>query len=229
MARRGAPALYELMRQPGGASPAPRASAPGAGRHGHAPGIPDSFTVSFARLVMIAVGVVVAIAIAYGIGVQRGRATAGGAGATPPVGPVGRTEPSAPAGGAAPKIPSLGGKSAGGSPSTDPLPKAAATDNNGDPRVKGMRYFVLGHPSSERAAEMVEFCRLNGLDAHLVPDNTALLRKVIVLPGYADAKDKASPEIKSLEAKIKSVGEKWKKTAPRINQDFSQAYPEKFQ
>jgi hypothetical protein len=72
MARRGAPALYELMRQPGGASPAPRASVPGAGRHGHAPGIPDSFTVSFARLVMIAVGVVVAIAIAYGTGGWRG-------------------------------------------------------------------------------------------------------------------------------------------------------------
>jgi hypothetical protein len=161
--------------------------------------------------------------------VQRGRATAGGSGATPPPAPAGRAEPGSPNAGTAPKIPSLGGKSAGGAAVTDPATKPAATDNNGDPRVKGMRYFVLGHPSSERAAEMVEFCRLNGLDAHLVPDNTALLRKVIVLPGYADAKDKASPEIKALEAKIKSVGEKWKKTAPRINQDFSQAYPEKFQ
>ena len=46
---------------------------------------------------------------------------------------------------------------------------------------------------------------------------------------YADAKDKASPEIKALEAKIRSVGEKWKKTAPRINKDFSEAFPEKFQ
>lgn len=217
------------MRQPGGAAPAPRPAAPGSSRHGHAPGIPDSFTISFARLVIIAVGVVIAIAIAYGIGVQRGRATAGGAPATPSSASAGRSEPTASTGGAAPKIPSLGGKSAGGAPSADPTAKPVATDNNGDPRVKGMRYFVLGHPSSERAAEMVEFCRLNGLDAHLVPDNTALLRKVIVLPGYADAKDKASPEIKALEAKIKSVGEKWKKTAPRINQDFSQAYPEKFQ
>lgn len=178
---------------------------------------------------MIAVGVVVAIAIAYGIGVQRGRATASGAGAAPPTAMPARTDPPATTGGAAPKIPSLGGKSAGGASASEQAPKAPVTDNNGDPRIKGMRYFVLGHPSSERAAEMVEFCRLNGLDAHLVPDNTALLRKVIVLPGYADAKDKASPEIKALEAKIKSVGEKWKKTAPRINQDFSQAYPEKFQ
>jgi len=217
------------MRQPGGPAPAPRPAAPGSARHGHAPGIPDSFTISFARLVIIAVGVVIAIAIAYGIGVQRGRATAGGSGATPPPAPAGRVEPGSPNAGTAPKIPSLGGKSAGGAAVTDPATRPATTDNNGDPRVKGMRYFVLGHPSSERAAEMVEFCRLNGLDAHLVPDNTALLRKVIVLPGYADAKDKASPEIKALEAKIKSVGEKWKKTAPRINQDFSQAYPEKFQ
>lgn len=217
------------MRQPGGAAPAPRPAAPGSARHGHAPGIPDSFTISFTRLVVIAVAVVIAIAIAYGIGVQRGRATAGGAAATPAPASAGRNDPAASAGGTAPKIPSLKGTSAGSAGPVDPATKPTATDNNGDPRVKGMRYFVLGHPSSERAAEMVEFCRLNGLDAHLVPDNTALLRKVIVLPGYADAKDKASPEIKALEAKIKSVGEKWKKTAPRINQDFSQAYPEKFQ
>ena len=215
------------MRQPGANAPAsPRPAAAGAPRHGHAPGIPDSFTISFARLVMVAVGVVIAIAVAYGIGVQRGRATAapGSADANPA-----RADPATGSGGQAPKIPALGPKSDGASGVASGGSKAAAPDNNADPRVKGMRYFVLGHPSSERAAEMVEFCRLNGLDAYLVPDNTALLRKVIVLPGYADAKDKASPEIKALEAKIRTVGEKWKKTSPRINQDFSQAYPEKFQ
>jgi hypothetical protein len=223
MARRGAPALYELMRQPGGSAPAARPAAVGSARHGQAPGIPDSFTISFARLDAVAVGVVVAIAIAYGIGVQRGRSSV--AAAAPSQGTA-KADSGGPSGGPAPKIPALGGKS-GSAPSAPP--KASATDNNGDPRVKGMRYFVLGHPASERAAEMVEFCRLNGLDAYLVPDNTALLRKVIVLPGYADAKDKASPEIKALEAKIRSVGEKWKKTAPRINKDFSEAFPEKFQ
>ena len=107
------------------------------------------------------------------------------------------------------------------------LPPRTATDNNGDPRVKGERYFVLAHPSSERAPEMLDFCRLNGLDAYLVPDDNALLRKIIVLPGYRDASDKSSPEIKNLEAKIRSVGDKWKR-ASRGNKDFGDAYPELF-
>ena len=38
---------------------------------------------------------------------------------------------------------------------------------------------------------------------------------------------KSSPEIKALEAKIRSVGEKWKKLA-RGNKDFGDAYPELF-
>lgn len=93
--------------------------------------------------------------------------------------------------------------------------------------MKGHRYFVLAHPSSQRASEMVDFCRLNGLDAHLVPDDNALLRKIIVLPGYRDATEKSSPEIKQLEAKIRSVGELWKSKA-RGNKDFGDAYPELF-
>jgi cell division septation protein DedD len=121
---------------------------------------------------------------------------------------------------------------AGSSGTTAPRQPAAparpsATDNKGDPRIKGERYFVLAHPSSDRASEMVEFCRANGLDAYLVPDDNALLRKVIVLPGYKDASQKSSPEIKALEAKIRSVGEKWKKQA-RGNKDFGDAYPELF-
>jgi hypothetical protein len=50
---------------------------------------------------------------------------------------------------------------------------------------------------------------------------------VIVLPGYKDASQKSSPDIKALEAKIRSVGEKWKKLA-RGNKDFGDAYPELF-
>lgn len=221
MTRRGAPALYELMRRPGApADAAPRAApAPAAAssRTGRAPGLPESFTISLGRAAALAAGVVVLVAIAYGIGVQRGRATAGRAAAEPA-----SIDPVTPA----PSRPSAAPSGAGGRQATGPV-RPAATDNKGDPRVKGERYFVLAHPSSDRASEMVEFCRANGLDAYLVPDDNALLRKVIVLPGYKDASQKSSPDIKALEAKIRSVGEKWKKQA-RGNKDFGDAYPELF-
>ena len=225
MTRRGAPALYELMRRPGtpvdaAPRPAPRAApspAAGASRTGRAPGLPDSFTISLGRAAAIAAGVVVLVAIAYGIGVQRGRATAS-RGASEPA----TIEPAAPT----PARASGTSGSTTSRPSTTPA-RPSATDNKGDPRIKGERYFVLAHPSSDRASEMVEFCRANGLDAYLVPDDNALLRKVIVLPGYKDASQKSSPDIKALEAKIRSVGEKWKKLA-RGNKDFGDAYPELF-
>ena len=227
MTRRGAPALYELMRRPGtsaeGASrPAPRAASTvpaGAPRTGRAPGLPESFTVSLGRAAALAAGVVVLVAIAYGIGVQRGRATASRGAADPAA--IESVTPPSPA-------PARAGTSGATSPRQPNAPaRPGATDNKGDPRIKGERYFVLAHPSSDRASEMVEFCRANGLDAYLVPDDNALLRKVIVLPGYKDASQKSSPEIKALEAKIRSVGEKWKKLA-RGNKDFGDAYPELF-
>lgn len=231
MVRRGSPALYELMRKPGsgggagqgdGPQGAPRRSSPG-------PGLPDSFEVSLGRAAAIAAGCVLLIAIAYGIGVQRGRSLGRdpGSGDAAP-----RTEATAPA------TPSATGPGSGSMGTAGPAsvqgPSGGrksgavdrpATDNTADPRTKGTRYFVLAHPSSERAAEMVEFCRENGLEAFLVPDDNALLRKIIVLPGYRDASEKNSPEIKALEAKIRSVGDKWKRSS-RGNKDFSDAYPE---
>lgn len=225
MARRGAPALYELMRRPGspgaasGTDPGPAPTR----RSGRAPSLPATFELGVGTVAVIAVAVAVAIAVAYGIGLQRGRSLAGAPGASTEQAPSGAQERTAatPAPSAGPRIPSLGERA----PAAARRTEAAATDNNGDPRVKGSRYFVLAHPSSQRAAEMVEFCRLNGLDAHLVPDDNALLRKIIVLPGYRDASEKSSPEIKQLEAKIRSVGESWKSKA-RGNKDFADAYPE---
>lgn len=207
------------MRRPGNAAPAaPTAAAP-ARRTGKGPSIPDAFEVSLGRALAIGAGVVVAIAIAYGIGVQRGRSLAGGAtpSAEPAAAPGTSTQDAA-----SPRIPALGGGT------SKPAPKASgATDNTADPRVKGLRYFVIAHPASQRAAEMVEFCRENGLEAFLVPDDNAMLRKIIVLPGYRDASEKSSPEIKALEAKIRSVGDKWKR-ASKGNKDFSDAFPELF-
>ncbi|MBL9141359.1 MAG: hypothetical protein JNK53_05780 [Phycisphaerae bacterium] len=134
--------------------------------------------------------------------------------------------------------PSAASQSGAGSPNVSPasggsgssaLPGAplAATDNKMDPRVKGMKYYVLAHPATDRAPGMVEFCRGNGLDAYLVPDDNAMLRKIIVLPGYRDSSEKSSEPIRKLEAEIRRVGDKWKNAA-RGNKDFSDAYPEMY-
>ena len=227
MVRRGSPALYELMRKPGSGGGAGQGDVPsGAPRRGSpGPGLPDSFEVSLGKAAAIAAGCVVLLAIAYGIGVQRGRSLGRDPGSSDS---GARTEVSPPAVTPPPGTGTVGNAPAGPTgtaPRKAGTADRAATDNNADPRVKGTRYFVLAHPSSERAAEMVEFCRENGLEAFLVPDDNALLRKIIVLPGYRDASEKNSPEIKALEAKIRSVGDKWKRSS-RGNKDFSDAYPE---
>jgi hypothetical protein len=169
-------------------------------------------------LVVGAVALVVAIVIAYNVGLRgNGTPSAGDSGTEGPAKPM------------APVTTGSQGTqgnqgSAGRSP---PVPPIAATDNNGDPRLKGFKYFVLAHPSTERAPAMVEFCRINGLDAYLVPDDNAMLRKIVVLPGYRDSSEKSSEPIRKLEAEIRRVGEKWKNAA-RGNKDFSDAYPEMF-
>lgn len=225
MVRRGAPALYELMRKPSGAAagqPKPVAPRPAA-RPGSGPSIPDSFEISLGKLILLGVAVVVAISLAYGIGLSRGRSS--GPAASDPaaaVAPADRSRASAAPG---PAVPPLRGD--GSSSASRPEGQALASNNPGDPRVKGWWYFVVAHPSTQRATEMVEFCRKNDLEAHRVPDDNALLRKIIVLPGYLDPSEKSSPQIKALKARILEVGEKWKNAA-KGNQDFSGAYAEKF-
>jgi hypothetical protein len=232
MARRGAPALYELMRPgqaPGAESPsapAPRQPSPRRG-----PTQPIVFEVPF-RWALATVGIVaVLLAVAYGIGVARGRAL--GSAALPAEAVVAAPQSGSPAasGAGSPTIPSMKQGDAAGTapkrPVADGRPLPPAANNNVDPRVKGNRYYVLAHPSGEKAPGIVDFCRANGLDAYLVPDDTALFRKIIVLPGYKDASEKNSPEIKALEAAIKRVGAKLKAQA-RGNPDFADAYPEIF-
>ena len=241
MARRAAPALYELMRRPG--APGTSASSPAMTgtprRVGNAPGLPSTFEISLRRAIVIGIAVVVAVSIAYGIGVKRGSSASTGAprngsdaeSVSPPLVVSQQTSP---------LIPAIPGKSSGATGSKTAAPVSgtsgsgktataarAATDNKSDPRVKGMYYFVVGHPSSDRRVEMLTFCRAEGLDAYLVPDDNALLRKIIVLPGYRDLSEKSSSEIKALEAKIKQVGKKWKGNKPG-NKDFDDAYPALF-
>ena len=241
MARRAAPALYELMRRPG--SPAASASSPAMTgtprRVGNAPGLPSTFEISLRRAIVIGIAVVVAVSIAYGFGVKRGSSANTGA---PRSGSDADSvsPPSVVSQQTSPVIPAIPGKSSGATGSKTAAPASgtsgsgksapvarAATDNKSDPRVKGMFYFVVGHPSSERRVEMLNFCREQGLDAYLVADVKALSRSIIVLPGYRDRSERSSPEIKALEAKIKQVGKKWK-VKETGNKDFDDAYPAEF-
>jgi hypothetical protein len=136
------------------------------------------------------------------------------------------------------QIPAAGNAKRGGSPSPGDGLVGRVTDPGGagmdlgpapgtDPRVPGLNYFVLAHTSKANGEAMVDFCRRNGLDAHLVPDYKGNLRLVIVTPGFA-AGERQSAAVKQLEAKIRSVGLQWR-SAARGNRDFGDAYPEKFQ
>jgi len=97
----------------------------------------------------------------------------------------------------------------------------------GDPRQPELNYFILAHTPNRNGQAMVDFCRKNGLDAHLVPDDNAELRLVIVAPGFSSG-DRQSADVKALEKKIRTVGQKWKNAA-RGNRDFGDAYPSKYQ
>lgn len=230
MARRGAPALYELLKKTpikgGGGGEVPVRHAPGS----PAPAAPGGtaapaqsgkslFTAGGTRRqaqsIQVPVGWVVVAGIVALVGVLVAyRLGRGGSGE-----PQQQQQPQV--------QPMLAENPPPVQPAPHQPPPAPATraDNQLDPRVKGYRYYVLAHPSTERAPAMVEFCRANGLDAYLVPDDNAMLRKIIVLPGYRDSSERNSPVIRALEADIRRVGEKWKHAA-RGNKDFSDAYPE---
>ena len=95
-----------------------------------------------------------------------------------------------------------------------------------DPRQAGLNYFVLaGRLGALEGEPMVRFCRKNGLDAHLVPDDNAKLRLLIVCPGFAAGERQSAP-VKALESKIREVGRKWK-NAGSGNRDFGDLYPKK--
>ncbi len=97
---------------------------------------------------------------------------------------------------------------------------------SGDPREVGLNYFVIaGEMASDRAAEMVSFCRSQGLDAVAISGNNARSH-VIVLPGFSREARGAAP-VKSLEANIRAVGAKWKAQG-RGNSDFHDFYPKLF-
>ena len=90
-----------------------------------------------------------------------------------------------------------------------------------DPRQKGLNYFIIAETNEQGASALAEFCRIQGLETYVVLAKNDR-RRVIAFPGF-EARDRTSPQVKALEAKIHSVGDLWKKN--KGSTDLRDAYP----
>ncbi len=233
MRRRGLPTLYELARShPGGEAAAPMASP-------FVSSAMRSLRIPLGFLWLLGVGVLVVAVIAYAFGYGRGKSAGWAAGLTQRVGQdTARAtmqdvrDPLT----SAPSLPSTAVVT-----TTSPRVEAARANvepaagndpmstqgSQGEPRLKGVNYFVIARPSDEGAEPMLAFCRAEGLDAHLVLDHNPKFRKIIVLPGLANSEARKSEDGQKLEARIKTAGQRWK-AKTKGNRDFSDAYLELF-
>jgi hypothetical protein len=228
MARKGGPALYELLSNPKAAPLAGGAARPSAPT--------AAFSGSQTQVIAwIAVGVV-AVVIAYLVGVNRGErlgraayseereqerqlldggrpATAGAASGNEGRGNEGQ--------GASENRAQVDGNgiSRGQALEDGPLPPLQM---GADPRQAGLNYFVIATVSPPSAIATAQFCRDKGLDAYVVPSNNVRFSEVIVLPGFP-ASDRSSTAVKGLEARIRKVGTLYKNAA-RGNPDFGDMY-----
>lgn len=114
------------------------------------------------------------------------------------------------------------------SSSVGPGERATTTPPAGDgsdPRVPGLNYYVICHPSRSKVDELLAFCRSEGLEAHL-GFNLKGDPKIYVTPGFR-AGEGSSESMVALRARIRSVGILWNRRDPGQNSDFSTHYPEK--
>jgi hypothetical protein len=243
MARRGGPALYELL---GTRRDSSGQSGPRGGGGGPRPILDPG---QRQLLVLVAVGVVALVA-GYLFGVSRGERIgrerlaaerAEEARLLESARPRGATSDAGGAGGSIDQSAAMSGNQSGlasgagqgpegsnagmgtAGSAAGPLPPA---QEGVDPREAGKNYFVIMNTRSAAASQVVAFCRRNGLDAWAVGDQNAPFRDIIVLPGFA-YEDRRSPTVVELEASIKRVGLLWK-TESRSDKGFEGAYPRLF-
>jgi hypothetical protein len=231
MARRGGPALYELLDKSKGSAP------PG--------GIPSSARLDpkAVQSLVIAVVFVAAVVTAYLVGVSRGRsateqsASSENGGSQPLASGPSTATPRSNEGSRAPATPENSPSNQTAVQSNGLASNAGSTENSttagvseaalgpaaaGDPRQAGLSYFVLCSTLEANALRVVDFCRSKGLDAYVVPDQNGRLREVTVLPGF-EAGERSSSAIKELEERIRKVGVSWKASGPG-NSDFGDRY-----
>ncbi len=94
-----------------------------------------------------------------------------------------------------------------------------------DPREVGKLYLTVCTVPTENAPKVANFLREQGLEAFVVPCNTARSREVIVLPGFSDRGD--SGAIERLKDRVRTVGLIWKQTT-RDTRGFSDCYAKPF-
>lgn len=222
MRRRGIPTLYELARsttgsEPAGARPAPAFIASAM----------RSVRVPMGFVWLIGVGVLLLAMIAYAFGFSRGKAAGFSEGVNQQLGQetaraTSRSvqDPLAPARVEVAPTPSVAPP-----PAQAPAEPAPA---GGDPRRKGAWYFRIVSGATQAGGEaLVAFCRDQGLDARMVSDDNGKSRKIIVLPGLSGPEARKTADGQALEAKIKSVGQRWKAKA-KGNRGFDDAQLEPY-
>ncbi len=226
MSRRPRTTLYEALRTPAPGQPDPplaRGVARGAGRGGG----PDSHAhqegprgLGAGAIATIAVAFVVLSAAAFLVGFSQGRASGfeEASGVARSIGGV--QEPLRP-----PPLPTTHVDDAptGGVESIPPRRQPAA---GSDPRFPGLNYFVLAQVEPERAPQMVEFLREQGLEAFAQKWDNGRFLQVFVLPGFPGG-DLKSAEAEALKKSILAAGRRWKSAAPG-NEDFRSHYPRKY-
>jgi hypothetical protein len=222
MRRRGTPTLYELAR-----------STSGAGVETSGTRSAPSFIASAMRSVrvpmgfvwLIGVGVLLLATVAYAFGFSRGKAAGFAEGVNQQLGQEQARvttravqDPLASAT-ASPEV---------AAPVAAPAAALEPASATGDPRRKGAWYFrIVTGPTQAGGEALVAFCRSEGLDARMVSDDNGKSRKIIVLPGLAGPEARKSADGQALEAKIKSVGQRWKAKA-KGNRSFDDAQLEPY-
>jgi hypothetical protein len=221
MRPRGTPTLYELARTTSGA---PSGSRPSSAAM---EAVTRSLRIPLGFLWLMGVAALIVAVLAYSFGYGRGHTAGFNEGMSRTVeeqtaqasirgvrDPLRQTQ-------AAPS------QQAVSQPVVAPPSLPATSTAGGDPRQAGLWYFTLARPAASGAAELLAFCRAEGLDAHLVSDDNGKSRKIIVLPPLANAEARKTPAGQALEAKIRKAGDRWKAKA-KGNRNFSDAYPEPF-
>ena len=221
MARRGGPALYELLGS----------AREGEGRARTAPRRNALFETAHLRTLLVWVvviaAVIAALSAAYVLGARRGgrdETLESPSGQNLPLNAgsdAARVSENSPV--AAPTTAELVPSVTASTSTTLALPKAA---DGVDPRQQGLHFFVLASTLEPNAVRLVAFCRERGLDAYVVPDHNGRLREVTVLPGF-ELSERSGPVIKQLEERIRQVGVLWKASGPG-NSDFGDRYHKLF-
>jgi hypothetical protein len=133
-------------------------------------------------------------------------------------------EPSPDGGGSA--LPGSGSRGGGsGTPRTAANSASwGPVEPKGDPRQKGVNYFILAETTPQGALRLAEFCRANGLESYVVAGKNAR-RRVIAFPGYQGSR--LDPAVKALEDRIHAIGDKYK-TESKGETNMRDAYPSRY-